>query len=76
MKVYEGGIPTAGFKTNLGVSSQEGLVQPNAGPSEIGFKKVGLGSTDSSGATGKDVNPPAVGEIRIASRKVSSNQPS
>lgn len=78
MNVYKGGIPEHGFQTNLTeMASLESPVNPDCNCEMASPKKVELGSTDSSGATGKDVNPPAEGEVRIESRKeIQNNQPS
>ena len=76
MSVYQGGIPSDGVNL-YPKSDSEGqeISTPTAGPSEEKMSKVGLGSTESNGYTGKDINPPAEGEETIASRKVVSNQP-
>lgn len=76
MKVYEGGIPEHGFKTNLSEEgSFEGNVQPDCECDMASPKKEALGSCKPNGYTGEDVNPPAEGEVRIETRKESDNQP-
>lgn len=74
-KVYEGGIPTGGFHTNLSEKGAEAQLQPDCECDMASPAKVGLGSVESHGGTGKDVNPPAEGEVLVESKKVVTNQP-
>lgn len=79
--VYAGGIPGDNEPT-YPASSSEGqeISQPNAGPSEIDFKKESMGSIDTTGKnkTQDFLNSSSYNtnmDEDIASRKEVSNQP-